>query len=242
MVPIPGLLLFEEFVTEDEERQILAELDGGAHDRDGGITAHAPSSSTASAATPSWKPERHSGVHREQRYGMDHDLWSRSVRAPVRPMPSFVNRLLVPRFYSQIRMLRNLRFSPNEGNAIEYRRGRSWLESHVDDRAKHREVITNLSLAGDCCMTFTPLGRSTAPLSAARTPMPMPPPSASSFVTAGSSDGSRSIPLGHEVKVLLRRRTLLVMTGDARYRYAHGIQREDVLSDRRVSFTLRETV
>jgi alkylated DNA repair dioxygenase AlkB len=203
--------VFDEFLSEQEEREVLRELDDDI-DVGSGANGIPPSS----AASSSWKSERHTGVHREKRYGVDHDLWSRSIRAPVRPLPPFVDRLLVPRF-GRVRELRARRFRPDEGNAIEYRRG-CWLEPHVDDRAKHREAIANLSLAGDCVMTFAPLAA----------PAPPPPP---------GGGGGR----GGEVRVLLRRRALAVLTGSARYRYAHGIRKEDLLSDRRVSFTLRET-
>jgi alkylated DNA repair dioxygenase AlkB len=46
---------------------------------------------------------------------------------------------------------------------------------------------------------------------------------------------------GEEKRVLLRRRTLQVLTGKARYDYSHGICNEDLLSDRRVSITMRES-
>jgi alkylated DNA repair dioxygenase AlkB len=98
---------------------------------------------------------------------------------------------------------------PNEINAIEYRKvlGHS-LVSHVDDRQKHKEPIANLSLAGDCYMTYTNVKDQTV----------------------------------RAKKVLLPRRTLQVLTGRARYDYAHGIANADLLSDRRVSLTMRETI
>ncbi|GKY92377.1 hypothetical protein MPSEU_000208600 [Mayamaea pseudoterrestris] len=43
-------------------------------------------------------------------------------------------------------------------------------------------------------------------------------------------------------KILLKRRTLQVLTGKARYEWTHGIEASDILSDRRVSVTMRETV
>jgi alkylated DNA repair protein alkB family protein 4 len=220
-VPISGLFVFEDFITEEEEQMILAELDddqSNPFDAASGVTL------SASSASNPWKPERHTGVHREKRYGVDHDLWSRSIRAPLRPMPDFVSRLLLPQF-RRIRVLQQAprAFAPNEGNAIEYLKSwGSWLKSHVDDRAKHREPVANLSTAGDCYMSFVPV---------------------STLSGSSSSSGSLSGASGAgEVKVLLRRRTLVVLTGDARYRYTHGISKDDLLSDRRVSFTMREAV
>ena len=44
---------------------------------------------------------------------------------------------------------------PNEVNSIEYRRQQGhWLKDHADDRQKYKEPIANLSLAGDCYMTY----------------------------------------------------------------------------------------
>lgn len=183
--PVPGLFLFTDFINEAEEAAILTELDD-------------------SGSPQQWKVEQHSGTHREKRFGVDHDLWTRQVRPPKHDMPSFVGNLLLPRL-ERIRAMNGC--VPNECNAIEYRRqlGHS-LKAHVDDRAKHKEPIANLSLAGDCYMTFA----STRDAAVAK-------------------------------KVLLRRRCLVVMTGKARYDYTHGISNEDLLADRRVSLTLRET-
>ena len=99
-------------------------------------------------------------------------------------------------------------YAPNEANAIDYRRAKGdYLKSHVDDRQLSKEIIANLSLAGDCYMTFQ----------------------------------REKPPTECEQKVLLKRRTLQVLTGSARYDYTHGIRNEDLLSDRRISVTMRES-
>ena len=61
--PIPGLFLFPNFITAEEEATIMKELD--------------------SDTVTKWKHERHSGNHREKRFGIDHDLWSQRVRPPM---------------------------------------------------------------------------------------------------------------------------------------------------------------
>ena len=43
------------------------------------------------------------------------------------------------------------------------------------------------------------------------------------------------------IKVLLQPGTLQILTGKARYDYTHGIRNQDLISDRRVSLTLRQT-
>ena len=101
----------------------------------------------------------------------------------------------------------------NEANAISYSKGLHHLESHVDDRSLSKEAIVNLSLLGDCLMTFTRVS----------------PPK-------GLAKGE----IGELKKVLLKRRTLQVLTGEARYGWEHGIRKEDLFGDR-VSVTMRES-
>jgi alkylated DNA repair dioxygenase AlkB len=100
---------------------------------------------------------------------------------------------------------------PNEANAIDYRRKQGhWLQAHVDDRRLSKEPIANLSLVGDCYMTYCnqAMHRNTAV---------------------------------KEKRVLLKRGTLQVLTGKARYDFSHAIANTDLLSDRRVSVTMRES-
>ena len=100
---------------------------------------------------------------------------------------------------------------PNEANAIDYRRKQGhWLKSHVDDRKLSKEPICNLSLAGDCYMTF-------------------------------KNEAMHRNLAAKEQKVLLKRRCLQVLTGSARYDFSHAIANADLLSDRRVSITMRES-
>jgi alkylated DNA repair dioxygenase AlkB len=187
--PIPGLFLFEDFITEEEETRILQELDK-------------PNDQV-------WKNEGHTGTHREKRYGMDHDLWSKEIRPTKYPLPNFINDILAPKLK---RLSAMTDCFPNDVNAIDYRRqaGHS-LTSHVDDRKKHKEPIANLSLAGSCYMTFRNV----------------------------NSQRNTAVK---EKKVLLKRRTLQIIVGKARYDFSHGIENSDLLSDRRVSITMRETL
>lgn len=186
--PLPGLFIFLDFITEAEEAIILQELNN--------------------VDQQPWMVQRHSGLHREKRFGVDYDLWSREVRAPKYALPDCLATILLPKL-KRIAALHD--FIPNDVNAIEYHRKLGhWLKDHVDDRKKHREPIANLSLVGDCYMTF----RNT------------------------QSNRNLAVPVK---KVLLPRRSIQVMTGSARYDFTHGIQNSDLLSDRRVSVTLRET-
>jgi alkylated DNA repair dioxygenase AlkB len=209
--PIPGLYLFHDFLTPEEELAILQELDRP----ESSSSASASSSAAAAAAAISntWKMERHSGTHLEKRWGMDHDLWnSRAVRPPKHPLPNFMETIIIPKLQQLPAMIMQ-GCIPNEVNSIDYRRqlGHS-LKLHADDRQKYKEPIANLSLAGDCVMTYR----------------------------KESSKSNRSLLYVSEKRVLLQRRCLQVLTGKARYDYAHGIANQDLLSDRRVSLTMRQ--
>jgi alkylated DNA repair dioxygenase AlkB len=186
--PIPGLYLYYDFVTEEEEDVIMKELN------DKSVVV--------------WKRQRHTGSHSEKRFGVDHDLWSRDTRPPKYTLPAFMELILIPRL-KRVAAMRGC--VPTEVNAIAYRQSHGdSLQAHVDDRKKHSEPIANLSLCGECLMTYA----NTSP------------------------DRNLAVP---EQKVLLKRRCLQVMTGKARYDYSHAIANKDLLSDQRVSLTMRET-
>lgn len=125
--PLPGLLVYPDFITEEEEQEILQALDNEPDNP--------------------WKTANFNGKHKGKRWGVHCNLRDRRVSAPERPMPSFYHRILQPK-------LAQLGLTPNEANAIDYRPG-DFLTSHVDDRQLSKEPIANLSLAGACTMTFT---------------------------------------------------------------------------------------
>lgn len=189
--PLPGLHLFHDFITEEEEEQILAELDGTSH-HEGFLP---------------WKFARFNGPHKGKRWGVHCNLRDRRVGAAENPLPPFVVTILLPKLQ---RVPQMIGCSPNEANAIDYsHKAGDYLTGHVDDRQLSKEPIANLSLAGDCYMTF-----------------------ANQKAKGRSEEPSR---------ILLPRRTLQVITGKARYEYSHGIRNQDLLSERRVSVTLRES-
>jgi alkylated DNA repair dioxygenase AlkB len=189
--PIAGLHLYREFITEEEEQQILSELDGIAHP-----VSFLP-----------WQFSRFNGRHLNKRWGVHCNLRDRRVGPAENSMPPFFCNILLPKLK---RVLAMKSCTPNEANAIDYHRSKGdYLEDHVDDRQLSKEPIANLSLGGDCYMTFI-----------------------NQKTKLGSSE-----PL----RVMLPRRTLQVLTGNARYDYSHGIRNQDLLDDRRVSVTMRES-
>ena len=189
--PIPGLYLYREFVSKEDEQQILSELDGIAH---------------PDAFLP-WKFSRFNGRHRGKRWGVHCNLRDRRVGPATDPLPPFFFNIILPKL---IRVATMANCTPNEANAIDYNRTNGdYLEDHVDDRQLSKEPIANLSIGGDCYM---------------------------SFINQKKKFGSVE-PL----RVLLPRRTLQVLTGNARYDYSHGIRNQDLVDDRRVSVTMRES-
>jgi hypothetical protein len=205
--PIPGLFVYDNFLNEAEEAAILKELDDTTQEED----------------VPSWKPSYFNGKSFGKRWGVHCNLRDRRVDAPQHPLPNTLRDIVLPKLDKLLLQLApniNIKHKnnnitniciPNEANAIDYRRRQGhWLKAHVDDRALSKEPIANLSLAGDCYMTY----RNQAP--------------------------HRNLCVTQE-KVLLKRRCLQILTGKARYDFSHGIANEDLLSDRRVSVTMRES-
>lgn len=204
--PIPGLFVYEDFITEEEELLIL-----------NGCCANTNNNNSVGGdAVPAWKPCRFNGNHIGKRWGVHCNLRDRRVDAPEHLLPSVLRDIVFPKLKGVLNALPMGRattknFVPNEANAIDYRRKKGhWLKGHVDDRKLSKEPIANLSLVGDCYMTFRNVAR----------------------------HRNLAVP---EQRVLLKRRCLQVLTGKARYDFSHGIANVDLLSDRRVSITMRES-
>lgn len=153
-------------------------------------------------------------------------LWTRRGRAvypAVVPFPPWLSEV-VARLRRAHPLLR--RFAPNHANAIEYLRSRGdYLVAHVDDRTLSGDVIVNISLLGSCRMTYCPQPSSGAPRGkAARAAGDAPPPAAPGVVMVG-----------------LPRRAVQVQSGKSRYEFMHSIASRDLIHDKRVSITLRES-
>jgi alkylated DNA repair protein alkB family protein 4 len=204
---LPGHFLVPDFVSPEEELELVAELD---------------------AIAPPWTPSAFNGAHSGKRWGVECDLTRRVVRPARLEMPASLERLA-----ARMRALGHpalANFRPNEANAISYRREAGHrLDLHVDDRQLSGDVLVNLSLRGDCVMTYEPLRRKPhAKKTGSMNPttargVEAPPPRASS------------------VRIGLPRRSLQVQSGSARFDFAHGIRRDDLGDPRRVSVTFRES-
>ena len=196
--PLPGLYLFENFITDEEESTIIQYLDSSDRNQ------------------VDWKYATFNGRHVGKRWGVHCNLRDRRVYHEENPLPPFISNLIIPKL-RRIECMKDC--IPNEANAISYERKRGdFLKSHVDDRQLSKEALANLSLAGDCLMTFIHEKKNK---------------------TRRLQNANVRLP--DVKKVLLKRRTLQVLTGCARYDYSHGIANEDLISDRRISLTMRQS-
>ena len=149
--------------------------------------------------------------HIGNRWGVHYDICDRKVKKVSYNLPTFITELL----FSKLRCLKPISVSSlvlNEANAIDYHRSMGhYLSSHVNDRQLSKEPIANLLLAGDCFMTYQINKKDTH---------------------LHKKDSTR---------VLLKQRTLQVLRGKSRYNYSHGIRKDDVLSEQRISITMHES-
>ena len=148
---------------------------------------------------------------------------AREVYPPRVPFPAWLDAV-VARLRTAHPLLR--RFSPNHANAIEYVRSRGdFLVAHVDDRKLSGDVIVNLSLHGSCVMTYAPEAPGGAPRGkAARRAGDAPAPDAPGVV-----------------RVALPRRAAQVQSGKSRFEFTHAIAGRDLIHEKRISITLRES-
>jgi alkylated DNA repair dioxygenase AlkB len=128
--PLPGLLVFYDFISPEEEQTLLDFLDQEGR----------------------WKFSKFNGNNVGKRWGVHCNLRDRRVDAPEIPLPDVLHDIVFPKL-ARISQMKGC--VPNEANSIDYRRKQGhWLHPHVDDRKLSKEPIANLSLAGDCTMTF----------------------------------------------------------------------------------------
>mmetsp|Transcript_3584 Transcript_3584/g.4967 ORF Transcript_3584/g.4967 Transcript_3584/m.4967 type:complete len:371 (-) Transcript_3584:43-1155(-) len=206
--PFPGLYVYEDFISSEEEQIIIDSLDGKTSTL---LRDPFKDDNSTEPDILEWKPSRFNGSHFGKRWGVHCNLRERKVTVAETPLPGFMRSIILPQLS---KVLSPVYCAPNEANAIDYRRRKGHhLQNHVDDRQLSKEPIANLSLAGDCFMTY--INEKIKPT-----------------FTSMETEAHR---------VLLKRRTLQILTGKARYDYSHGIRNDDFLSDRRISITMRES-
>jgi hypothetical protein len=201
---LPGLWLFHEFITEEEEMSIVSDLDNDE-------TAWHLSTFNGHCLSKSYGLKTQFGpAHVEERIVRRNDPTKGERDIPVYLLPC-VDRLrtFVKNYSKKFKLPVVLNsFRPNECNANCYLKSENHsLTPHYDDRFLSGPILMNLSLGGCSIMTYT----------------------------KGNSEA-----LHDTVKVNLPRRCLQLVTGDARYKYKHRINAEDVLDQKRMSVTWRQ--
>ena len=207
--PVPGLYIFPDFLTPEEETSLLADLVDPTKE------------------TQRFSSEKYlNGHHLNMRWGF-HPNSEEEERlickgTPSQPLPDYITSLLLPKLSPLFSIVQGLRtFNMTEANAIEYDKHSPNLHDlkfHMDDRVLSKNFILNLSLKGDCKMSYK-------------------------CEKLPSNQGLKRVDyiVGEERKVELKRRTLQIMSGESRYNWKHGIYHEDLLDRKRVSITFRET-
>jgi alkylated DNA repair dioxygenase AlkB len=229
---VPDLLFIENFVTQEEEEDLMNFLDSQPWN-EGPTLPTSPfdpcSSSTSSSSSSSNSP--FSIGRRVQHYGFAFNYKTRIVdpNQPLGFLPSafdfILNRLPTP-------------FRPDQITVNEYLPGQG-IASHVDTHSAFEDGITSLSLCSSVVMDFECL------LSSSTSQSPSTSVSSSNYV---SGTRVQVEPCAAIKNQLLPARSLLVMVGESRYAWKHGIayRRTDNIAGRivprtrRVSLTLRK--
>jgi 2OG-Fe(II) oxygenase superfamily len=201
---LPGLWLFHEFITEEEERSMVSDLDNDE-------TSWHLSTFNGHCLSKSFGLKTQFGpAHVEERIVRRNDPTKGERDIPDYLLP-FVDRLrtFVKNYSKKFKLPAVLNsFLPNECNANCYLKSENHsLTPHYDDRFLSGPILMNLSLNGCSKMTYT----------------------------KGNSEAVHDT-----VKVTLPRRCLQLVTGDARYKYKHRINAEDVVDQKRMSVTWRQ--
>ena len=210
---LPGLFLIHDFITEDEENNIIEVLDNNS------LKTWKISTFNGMCFSKTYGVKTQFGLPDELRLVRQNDASNGEQDMP----PEF--SFLVDRLHHFValnaqNMANELRdFRPNECNANSYFAAENhYLRPHFDDRTLSGPILMNLSLCGEARMTYA------KPLNA-------------SLPTNAIAHGA----FGHTVSVPLPRRCLQLVTGAARWSYTHEIRKEDVLSPRRMSITWRQS-
>ncbi len=143
-----GLWIADDFLSEADERALVAFLDDAQADPAG-----------------AWREGSFNGPCLRKAWGVRTDLRARTFAAPLAPMPpplaALARRLRALGERDGVEPLR--RFRPNEANALDYRRARGHrIDAHCDDRQLSGPVLVNVSLAGDAVMQYAEDTRSGA--------------------------------------------------------------------------------
>ncbi|NXH09175.1 ALKB4 dioxygenase, partial [Bucco capensis] len=216
--PFPGVFLTEGFISEEEESEIVELMD-----------------------QDDWKPSQ-SG-RKKQDYGPKVNFKKQRLKAgSFTGLPSFSRKIVAQMkacsvlggFFPVEQC--NLDYLPERGSAIDPHFDDWWLwGERLVSLNLLSETVLSMSCDSDDSIQLFPTskkeGRELSPSGCLR--------ELSAWQTGGA-EGRRLVP-SREVTVAipLARRSLLVLHGEARYRWKHAIQRQHI-RQRRVCLTFRE--
>ena len=189
-----GLQLLDEFITEEEEEQLLNTLDWNI-------------------ATKNYNQTKSGLKHRQVlHFGYEFSYKDNSIQIPtdsttnIKPFPASWKPILERALASNL-----IDVLPDQCTVNRYEPGQG-IPPHVDTHSCCTSTILSLSLCSDIVMNFAPAGDTD-----------------SSEINRHPTTGdiSRNIQLSTHnnrlIPVLLPRRSILIMSGESRYAYTHGI-------------------
>ncbi|XP_068126367.1 alpha-ketoglutarate-dependent dioxygenase alkB homolog 4 [Hyperolius riggenbachi] len=218
--PFPGVSLIEDFVTEDEEMEMVQIMD-----------------------KDEWRPSQ-SG-RRKQDFGPKVNFKKQKIRVGAfTGLPSF-SKVLWERMKTH-KVLEG--FLPVEQCNLDYNSDRgSAIDPHFDDSWLWGERLVSLNLLADTVLTMTHSSTDTLQITSGIFPSNNNDSNCASKIhgvlqesTIPSGAHTALIPLAEvEVAIHLPRRSMVILYGDARYDWKHAIHRENIMK-RRVCSTFRE--
>jgi hypothetical protein len=209
---LPGLFVVQEFITEQEENDLLAFCDSNKY------MDWKFSSFNGNCFSKYFGVRSQFGLGNEIRLVREIDAEKGEHDVPSELHP-FIERLRQFITLHLLELNNEFRdFRPNECNINSYRSSEEhYLRPHFDDRTLSGPILMNLSLCGRAIMTFA---------------KPLNPSLNTTAIAMGE--------FGHTVAVELPPRCLQLVSGAARWSYTHEIKPGHILDDRRVSITWRQ--
>ena len=132
---IPGLFLAPDFLTKEEERDLLEKIN---------------------KTSPDWKMSKWNGACLSKHWGVELDVVTRVIddTASTSKMPPFLN-MYIERMCQGGSYMPMAGWKPNECNSNKYIKAEGhFLSAHFDDRQLSGELLANISLQGDAEMVY----------------------------------------------------------------------------------------
>ncbi|GAX81302.1 hypothetical protein CEUSTIGMA_g8733.t1 [Chlamydomonas eustigma] len=238
---IPGLFLLYDFINSEEEELLLSSLDHEEDSNSATSKSHYPDDSSFKRFESQLKASESMNIalgtwervskRRVQHFGFRFDYATRSFSSSLGPLPP-----LIADVAEKISKLPEVGMPLDQVTANDYAPGVG-LAPHIDTHFAFTGPIISLSLGSHCTME---LKKGVESSSSGTTP-----------ALESDSRGEEGQPSSTEVSsclLFLPRRSLLILSGESRYAWQHGITAwksdmfhgQSLERQRRVSLTLRK--